>query len=538
MKKQDFRKIWNQKMNSFIEIQQLIFDYDNQASDESFISIFPEEIFFCRTSLLNILQMIIANASIDNFPSICSFFESASTKIKEFFTSDDLFSIAEHNFIRLWLYENGFIQFDTILTFAESSPSVFCYFSIEIKEKKFSEFLRIQKYSPIVEFRNIIKGIDFSTFREQRSRLMNDSTIAKIIREDDVEKLQKFLSQTNISINSTIPYSIFEICQYINRNETDMPTLIEFASFCGSINTFKFLFMNDAKLKESTIDYAINGGNIEIIHILENSNCSFNTALDAAIHDQKDDIVDYILDNKGMQFNIDSVCTSIVNLNYKILNRTLDIIYDNPNDFDSDGITPLIYAAENNCIEIVNLLLSIKVIDINKSDLNNLKFPLFVAAKNNSVDVLNILLKKTPEIDINKVNNDDLSSLMIAIVRGYLNVVQILCDQPNIFFKTNFNLQTNHLIDLAILYGHLKIIKFLLSIYIIEKNFRENIDEFIVKTFSLMNWEIIKYFLSIHHDLWKINVIDRASNIPHVNKKDIQKLVLLIDKFRKEKLCE
>ena len=73
--------------------------------------------------------------------------------------------------------------------------------------------------------------------------------------------------------------------------------------------------MNDAKLRESTIDYAINGGNIEIILILENSYCSFNTALDAAIHDQKNDIVDYILDNKGKQFNIDSVCTSIAHLN-------------------------------------------------------------------------------------------------------------------------------------------------------------------------------------------------------------------------------
>ena len=538
MNKLEFQKEWNQKINSFIETQQLIFDQDKQNAEPDFFTIFPEEIFLCRKSILNILQMIIANASINNSLSIYSFFTKASTQIKSFFTSEDLFSIAEHNFLRLWLFENGFIQFDTILTASKYSPSIFQYFSIEIKEKKPDDFLRIQKFSPNKKFRNITKNINFTTFREQRSKLMNDSIIARIIREDDINQFQEIISKNNISIDSTIPYSIFEICDYVNRSESNMPTLIEFASFCGSIRIFKFLIMNNAKLNQSTMDYAINGGNIEIIHILESSNCSFDTALDAAIHDQKDEIVDYIIDNKGKQFNIDSICTSIVNLNYKVLNRVIDILYDNPNGVDSDGITPLIYAVENNYVEIVNLILSNKNIDINKSDVNDIKFPLLAASKNNSVDSLNILLKKSNIIDINKTNKFGFSALMAAIIHGNLNIVQILCDQPNIFFKTDFNLSTNHLIDLAILYGHLKIIEFLLSIYIVKRNFEKNIDCFIVNALKVMNWDIIKYFLSIHPDLWKIKVFNSIDDINQINKKDIQKLELLIDKYRKEKLCQ
>lgn len=539
MKKNVFLKVWKQKIESFIEIQQSVFDYEQQTTNDNFISIFPEEVFYCRISLLNILQIIIANASISNSSLIYSFFTQASAQIKSFFSSEDIFTLSEHNFIRLWLYENGFIQFETILAAAEYMPIIFKYFSIEIKEKVPSEFQRIQKNSPNFEYRTITKNLNFTTFREQRSKLMNDSLIAKVIREDDIDQFQEILSKTNISINSTIPYSIFEACQYVNRSESNMPTLIEFASFFGSLKIFKFLMMNDAELSPSVMDYAINGGNIEIIHILEDSNCSFETALDAAIHDQKDEIVDYILDNKLKEFDIDSICTAIANLNYKVLVRVLDMLYENANEYDSDGVTPLIYASENNNVEIVNLILSIDGIDVNKSDANNVKFPLLAAAKNNSVDVLNILLKKLGSIDINKKNMIGFDSLMAAIVCGNLEIVEILCNQKNISFKTNFDCSTNEYIKLAIMYGRLKIIKYLMTIYIFKKNCEENIDYLIVEAFLRQNWDIIKYFLSIHHDLWKINVFDKINeiniNYSHFSLKDIQKLQLLIDRFRKEK---
>lgn len=101
---------------------------------------------------------------------------------------------------------------------------------------------------------------------------VNDSEIATIIRNDDVEQLQIFLSNNNgINIDSTIPFSVFEHIPFLLSE----PHLIQYAAFYGSINCFKYLLLSKASLemldlrKRTVMDYAAAGGFPEIVRICQ-----------------------------------------------------------------------------------------------------------------------------------------------------------------------------------------------------------------------------------------------------------------------------
>ena len=81
------------------------------------------------------------------------------------------------------------------------------------------------------------------------------------------------------------------------------PTLIEYASFFGSIQIFRFLMMNDVELTPSLWLYAIHSKNAELIHLLElnnvpspiyNTNDNYIKCLTESIKCHHNDITEYI----------------------------------------------------------------------------------------------------------------------------------------------------------------------------------------------------------------------------------------------------
>ena len=107
---------------------------------------------------------------------------------------------------------------------------------------------------------------DIKTFEKKCQKGENDSFICGLIREDLIDEFVIHVNKTNYPLNSTIDDSIFE-CNFflINKN----PTLIEYATFCGSIQIFKYLQINQVQINESIWEYAIHGRNPDIIHVIE-----------------------------------------------------------------------------------------------------------------------------------------------------------------------------------------------------------------------------------------------------------------------------
>ena len=138
---------------------------------------------------------------------------------------------------------------------------------------------------------------------QETMRGLHLSKIAICLINDNIKTLQ-MLSSGDFNWNQTIPPYIFQRSPLLNHN----PTLIQYAAFHGSLQCFKFLLFNGANLEledsdgMNLIQYAIMGGNVEIIRILEQEDCSFLGAGQIAVLYHRYQIFDWILLTKNIDF--------------------------------------------------------------------------------------------------------------------------------------------------------------------------------------------------------------------------------------------
>ena len=106
-------------------------------------------------------------------------------------------------------------------------------------------------------------------FYQDRKIGENNSYICKLIQQDLVKDFIIYINQNNIPLDDKIPNSFYEtnICCIKKKL-----SLIEYAAFYGSIQIFKHLQLNQAKLTDSLIILAIHSENAELINLLEENN--------------------------------------------------------------------------------------------------------------------------------------------------------------------------------------------------------------------------------------------------------------------------
>lgn len=112
-------------------------------------------------------------------------------------------------------------------------------------------------------------GIELNTFQEKCKEGEKDSHHCYLIREDNLDDFIIYVQKTNYLLNSFVKYSLFETNDFLIGKKT---TLIEHASFFGSIQIFKYLQNNEVKLTQSLWLYAIHSQNADLIHMMEESN--------------------------------------------------------------------------------------------------------------------------------------------------------------------------------------------------------------------------------------------------------------------------
>lgn len=116
-----------------------------------------------------------------------------------------------------------------------------------------------------------LNQIEFSRIEHELTFPHDD--LLSIIYRDDVDRFQMISANQNIDYNSTI-----SIENPFLFNITKDMVLIEVALALGSIKIFKFLLLNKTNLNQNRplSKYSIQGGNLEMIHIIEQHGFTFS----------------------------------------------------------------------------------------------------------------------------------------------------------------------------------------------------------------------------------------------------------------------
>ena len=126
----------------------------------------------------------------------------------------------------------------------------------------------------------------------------------------------------------------------------------------------------------------------------------------------------------------------------------------------SDGKTCLWLSSKKRRVEAIELLLTVKSIDVNKGD-SNCQTPLFVASKKGYRDVVEVLLK-ADDIDVNCANSKGQTPLTQASQSGFEDIVQAMLESPGIHVNQR-NQEGQTSLWLASSRGHEEIVRALLN---------------------------------------------------------------------------
>lgn len=264
---------------------------------------------------------------------------------------------------------------------------------------------------------------------QDHKRYKPEKTIVDIIAEDDVEALQEIVAAPGTDLN-----------HYYHVKEGNLLTLIQISAFFGSIKCFKYMLLNGADLykecifqknkKSSTITpFAIMGGNIEIIRILEQHN--FHTTaehLKYAIRHHHSEIFQWLLERfpqaispknaincikyeyiRGLK-SFTNVCLEAA-FNYSCVADFFEMFDFLKSNYNTNTQYGLSIACRFGCIDIVKNILKDFNFDINHSAKDRFDLPLVNACMGEFSNIVQLLLK-CPNIDVNRYVH---SIIMIVI---------------------------------------------------------------------------------------------------------------------------
>lgn len=116
------------------------------------------------------------------------------------------------------------------------------------------------------------KKLNYVYYSLKRKAAEIDSFIFQFIQKDLVEDFILHVNKKSISLKSTINLSDYETNAFLFKEKVRLNedvSLIEYATFCGSIQIIRYLLYNDVDEKPSLWHYAIHSNNPEVIYLLE-----------------------------------------------------------------------------------------------------------------------------------------------------------------------------------------------------------------------------------------------------------------------------
>ena len=301
-------------------------DGNDEENYRDFFNFFKDQKYYSKHKDIYFLISKIANnhqRTHDFNQKIEQILFEIKDEIKQICSNLEIFQIFQKNKILLpFLIKNNIITID---------KAIYNKISKMNKEYNYLEFLypEIKNFFPKRMNKQIEERIfletnikidedeNYEIFDEIRKKGENHNYLCELIRNDSVAEFIAYINQSNIPLNSKIKPSIFETNLFLMKKKST--ELIEYATFCGSIQIFQYLRINDVKLTPSLWLYSIHGQNAEIIHLLEENSGLlknfYSKCLDESLKCHHFNITDYIINNAGIEVDI-SKCTKYMNFSY------------------------------------------------------------------------------------------------------------------------------------------------------------------------------------------------------------------------------
>ena len=417
-------------------------------------------------------------------------------EIKRYYKNYDIFKIFKNNKrILLFLMENKILTmeqriFDKMLDITYQTRKYLKYFTPEIIEQ-----LQTEQVKNIMMTTSYLLGIIPEDFYEKRRKGENDENLNEIIRDDKIEDFITYVNRNNISLTSTFFSSIYETNSLLLKRGNIQ--LIEYAAFCGSIQIFKYLYLNKVELTPSLWIFAVHGDNPEIIHILEDKK------IKPEIKTKK---VDNEEEENERYLNVFIECVKCHH------NDIANYIYENYLNKDKDCIVM------KKCLRFFNFsLLEKKFLKYDAFFYylckNDYYSSIDILLKNNKIDVNKIYTKEIKSNNSGIIREEKMTALYISVAHENIEVVKLLLSEENINInaeitllkkinkKTHKDISTNKSFPLikAVEKGNFEIVKILLMHKNIDANlssisyYKYEKEKNLNHGLTLKNTQILKY---------------------------------------------
>ena len=130
---------------------------------------------------------------------------------------------------------------------------------MQVTEKQFFDFQTIRSF-----FLSYLPD-KIEQYEQLRDLDGPSDKLTKALRIDDVDTFQAMISNIEFDITkSYVPFNLFE-----NLLSNGTINNINYAAAYGSLKCFKYLLLNHLTINKFTFEYAVYGGNVEIIKIIE-----------------------------------------------------------------------------------------------------------------------------------------------------------------------------------------------------------------------------------------------------------------------------
>ena len=373
------------------------------------------------------------------------------------------------------------------------------------------------KYFDLFPDDDIINAIYHDDYDTLYSILLSkhDFNFDEVIDEDESYAYENLLRLTNFSFDYT---------------------LLDIAALFGSVKCFKYIFLNMESIPESTALYAIQGGSIEIVQILNQKDIDFSECFNLSIRYHQYELAEWILLNCDSYDTPLSGCLLYYNFKaFLYYSNHYDLTDQHANDnypIPSDSYDALHAACYIGHLPLVKYLIENCKMNKDEKTMYHGVTPLQIACQEGNFQIVKYLIEQA------KVSYEIYPELIMAIQQNNLYVVDY-------YFKV-LNASKDYLQDskFSFLYyacesGNLLIVKYLIEQIGVGPENDSSKAPFFEACKSASNYDkpreyllIIKYFIDVlHFDINSRNQEGKTALTMAISKNELKTIEYLINEF-------
>ena len=297
------------------------------------------------------------------------------------------------------------------------------------KSKSVTDSFFLSEFVSFLSHLDEYKSNDYSLLKTSIRNNCIPSSFLLYLKNDDLNEFQLFTaSSTDFDFNEILQPNIFEP----NVILQNYPPLISYTAYYGSIKCFKFLLLNNVKL--DIVDnnqlypehFAIAGGNVEIVHLIEQRRFSISLCAHVACQYYKYDIFQWLTNTKVCDLTEKMVpYGTLLHIcafgnNTPILSSLLKSSF-NVNELNSLMLNPLHIACEMHSHEAAICLIKTDSIDVNILAPKG-RTCLHLSCYSDSPQIISAL-REFSNIDVNKPDGTGKTALHIAAENGFKSCI-------------------------------------------------------------------------------------------------------------------